>query len=91
MMSHMSAQVSLYPLRQASIGPTVRDAVRHLRERGLNVRVDEMSTLVWGEERTVFDALREAFHHAAEQGDVVMCVTLSNACPEPDPPLSRET
>ncbi|MGD8966406.1 MAG: YkoF family thiamine/hydroxymethylpyrimidine-binding protein [Anaerolineae bacterium] len=90
-MSHMSAQVSLYPLRQASIGPTIRDAVRHLRERGLNVRVGEMSTLVWGEERAVFDALREAFHDAAEQGDVVMCVTLSNACPEPSSPSSRET
>jgi uncharacterized protein YqgV (UPF0045/DUF77 family) len=90
-MDHMSAQVSLYPLRQASIGPTIRHVVRHLRVRGLNVRMDEMSTLVWGEERTVFDALREAFHHAAEQGDVVMSVTFSNACPEPSSPSSRET
>jgi uncharacterized protein YqgV (UPF0045/DUF77 family) len=89
-MSQVSAQVSLYPLRQASIGPPIRQAVRHLRECRLNVRVDEMSTMVWGEEGAVFDALREVFHYAAEQGDVVMPVTFSNACPEPGSPSSRK-
>lgn len=79
----ISAQVSLYPLRRESIGPIIRDAVHILRERGLNVRVGEMSTLVWGEERAVFGALQEAFRGAAERGDVVMTVTFSNACPEP--------
>ena len=82
-MSVMSAQVSLYPLRQASIGPAIREAVRVFRQRGLNARVGEMSTLVWGEEQALFDALQEAFHQAAESGDTVMVVTLSNACPEP--------
>jgi hypothetical protein len=43
-----------------------------------------MSTLVWGEETAVFAALEEAFHQAAESGDVVMVVTLSNACPSPE-------
>ena len=43
----------------------------------------EMSTLVWGEEQAVFNALQEAFHQAVERGDVVMVVTFSNACPEP--------
>jgi uncharacterized protein YqgV (UPF0045/DUF77 family) len=90
-MSRISAQVSLYPLRQTSIGPTIRRAVHGLRECGLSVRVGEMSTLVWGEEGVLFDALREAFHQAAEQGDVVMSVTLSNACPEPGSDLSTET
>lgn len=78
----ISAQVSLYPLRQASLGPAIRQAVRILRQGGLKTRVGEMSTLVWGEERAVFDALQEAFHQAAERGDVVMAVTLSNTCPE---------
>lgn len=82
-MSQVSAQVSLYPLRQESIGPIIRETVRILRQRGLDVRVGEMSTLVWGEERAVFSALQEAFHGAAERGDVVMMVTFSNACPEP--------
>jgi uncharacterized protein YqgV (UPF0045/DUF77 family) len=79
----MTAQVSLYPLRQLSIGPAIRDAVRVFERHGLGVRVGEMSTLVWGEENAVFDALQQAFHQTAEQGDAVMCVTLSNACPEP--------
>jgi uncharacterized protein YqgV (UPF0045/DUF77 family) len=79
----ISAQVSLYPLRQVSIGPTIRQAVRVLREYEVGVRVDEMSTLIWGEEDVVFEALQAAYHQAAAEGSVVMNVTLSNACPEP--------
>ncbi|RLC63915.1 MAG: hypothetical protein DRI48_08050 [Chloroflexi bacterium] len=82
-MSIITAQVSLYPLRQESIGPTIREAVRVFRRRGLNTRVGEMSTLVWGEEQAIFGALQEAFHQAAERGDTVMTVVLSNACPAP--------
>ena len=82
-MSEISAQVSLYPLRRASIGPTIREAVRYFRQQGLNVRVGEMSTLIWGEEQMVFDAVEGAFHQAAKAGDVVMNVTFSNTCPEP--------
>jgi uncharacterized protein YqgV (UPF0045/DUF77 family) len=83
-MSVITAQVSLYPLRQDSIGPIIREAVRVFRRRGLNTRVGEMSTLIWGEEQAVFEALQEAFHRATEHGDVVMTVTLSNACPSPE-------
>ena len=82
-MGTMAAQVSLYPLRQASIGPPIREAVRVFRQHGLKTRVGEMSTLVWGEERALFAALQEAFHQAAAGGDAVMVVTLSNACPSP--------
>lgn len=83
-MAQISAQVSLYPLRQPSIGPIIREAVRTLREHGLKVEMGPMSTLVWGEEESVFTALQQAFHRAAEQGDVVMVVTFSNACPRPE-------
>jgi uncharacterized protein YqgV (UPF0045/DUF77 family) len=81
--SIVMAQISLYPLRQASIGPVIREAVRTLRQHGLEARVGEMSTLVWGEEQAVFAALEDAFHQATELGDTVMTVTLSNACPSP--------
>lgn len=80
----IAAQVSLYPLRQTSIGPPIREAVRVFRQCGLNFRIGEMSTLVWGDEQAIFDALQEAFHQAAERGDAVMTVTLSNACPSPE-------
>ena len=82
-MKVITAEVSLYPLRQESIGPSVREAVRALRQCGLDARVGEMSTLVWGEEGVVFKGLQEAFHRASEHGDTVMAVTISNACPEP--------
>jgi uncharacterized protein YqgV (UPF0045/DUF77 family) len=81
--SVITAQVSLYPLRRVSIGPAIREAVRVFRQQGLETRAGEMSTLVWGRERAVFAALQEAFHRAAESGDTVMTVTLSNACPSP--------
>jgi len=82
-MSVISAQVSLYPLRQPSLGPPIRRLVRVLQEHGLQARMGEMSTLVWGDEEAVFDALRQAFHQAAQLGDTVMTVTVSNACPAP--------
>jgi uncharacterized protein YqgV (UPF0045/DUF77 family) len=83
-MSVITAQVSLYPLRQMSIGPAIRETVRILRQHGLETRIGEMSTLAWGEEGAVFAALQEAFHQAAAHGDAVMAVTLSNACPSPE-------
>ena len=79
----ITAQVSLYPLRQESIGPPIREAVRVFRQSGLETRMGAMSTLIWGEEQAVFDALQAAFHRAAERGDTVMTLTISNACPEP--------
>jgi uncharacterized protein YqgV (UPF0045/DUF77 family) len=82
-MKLVTAQVSLYPLRQESIGPPVREVVRAFQRRRLNARMGEMSTLVWGEEHAVFEALEEAFHQATAHGDTVMAVTISNACPEP--------
>ena len=85
-MSMVMAQVSLYPLRQSSLGPPIGEAVRVLRQHGLTVRIGEMSTLVWGEEQALFAALRDAFHQASEHGDTVMAVTLSNACPLPEEP-----
>jgi len=57
-MGMITAQVSLYPLRQEAIGPPIREAVRVFRQHGLETRIGAMSTLVWGEEQTVFAATR---------------------------------
>jgi uncharacterized protein YqgV (UPF0045/DUF77 family) len=51
-MGVVTVQVSLYPLQQASIGPTIRKAVRALRGRGLNTRVGATGTLVWGDDES---------------------------------------
>jgi hypothetical protein len=42
----VTAQVSLYPLRQVSIGPAIREAVRGFRQHGLETRLHQ----------TVYDA-----------------------------------
>lgn len=82
-MSRISAQVSLYPLRQASLDSAIREAIGALRAHGLDTRPSEMSTLVWGDEAALFDGLRDAFSRATAFGDTVMTVTISNACPLP--------
>jgi uncharacterized protein YqgV (UPF0045/DUF77 family) len=80
----VSAQISIYPLRQERLGPAV-DAVRAALERhGLAPQVGAMSTLVVGEADRIFPALREAFEQASASGEVAMVFTVSNACPAVD-------
>jgi uncharacterized protein YqgV (UPF0045/DUF77 family) len=82
-MAEISAQVSLYPLRQPDLGPAIRATWHIFEEHRLEVERGAMSTVVWGEEEAVMEALREAFHWASKEGEVVMVITLSNACPHP--------
>lgn len=77
----ISAQVSLYPLRQTTLSPAIDRALSIFREKGLDVSAGSMSTVITGEDGALFDALRDAFKSSAEQGHVVMVVTVSNACP----------
>jgi len=42
-----------------------------------------MSSLIAGDDKTVFAGLQAAFRHVASQGQVVMVMTFSNACPLP--------
>jgi uncharacterized protein YqgV (UPF0045/DUF77 family) len=79
----LSAQVSLYPLRQQQLSPAIEALRRALQLRGLEVQVGAMSTLVSGESGPVFAGLQEGFELAAAQGPVAMVITLSNACPVP--------
>lgn len=82
-MTGIAAQVSLYPLRQASLSPAIEEAVRIFRKHGLEVEPGAMSTIISGNDEAVFAALQEAFRSVAAQGQVVMIVTFSNACPMP--------
>ncbi|MCS6940376.1 MAG: YkoF family thiamine/hydroxymethylpyrimidine-binding protein [Roseiflexaceae bacterium] len=77
----LTAQVSLYPLRQEHLSPAIDAALALWRERGLDVQPGAMSTLIAGDEETVWEALRAAFAAAAASGETVMVVTVSNACP----------
>ena len=77
----ISAQVSLYPLRQSHLGPAISRVTDVLRASGLDVRSGTMSTVVVGDAGKVFDCLKESFRSAAAVGDVVMVVSFSNCCP----------
>lgn len=78
-----SAQISVYPLRQEHLGPVIDSLAAALRKHGLTPHVGPMSTMVAGEGGVIFGALAEAFSEAASKGQVVMTVTISNACPVP--------
>ena len=80
----ISVQVSLYPLRQPKLSLSIDRALATFREHGLEVLPGPMSTVVTGDDQAVFDALRAAFLEVAEDNEVVMVVTFSNACPVPD-------
>jgi len=77
----ISAQISVYPLRQERFSPAIEAVTQALAKAGLHSEVGPMSTLVTGEAQAVFAALYEAFVAAATTGHVVLTVTLSNACP----------
>jgi uncharacterized protein YqgV (UPF0045/DUF77 family) len=79
----ISAQVSVYPLRQEHLGPAVESVRSALEEHGLTPQVGPMSTTVTGESGIMFAALAEAFAKAASSGQAVMTMTISNACPVP--------
>jgi uncharacterized protein YqgV (UPF0045/DUF77 family) len=78
-----SAQISIYPLRQTRLGPAIEAVRAALTAHGLTPQVGPMSTVVVGEGALIFAALAEAFGKSTEQGEVVMTVTVSNACPIP--------
>lgn len=80
-MNTISAQVSLYPLRQSHVGPTISKAVEVFRAHGLDVRAGSMSTVIVGATDTVFDSLKASFQSAGALGDLVMVVSFSNCCP----------
>jgi quercetin dioxygenase-like cupin family protein/uncharacterized protein YqgV (UPF0045/DUF77 family) len=79
----LTAQVSLYPLRQEHLGPAIDAAIEACRSHGLNVSPGTMSTFLSGDGGVLWGALRDAFAAAAARGETVMVAAVSNACPAP--------
>lgn len=77
----ISAQVSIYPLRQSHLAPAIDRTLEGFRRRGLEVTTGAMSTVIAGDDETLFTALKEAFQQGTAESELVMTVTLSNACP----------
>ena len=71
------ARFSLYPMTDRFV-PVILDAIEGLRDGGLDVETDDVSTFLGGPQDAVFGALRRAFTRAAASGEhVVMTVLLS--------------
>ncbi len=68
-------------MRQASLSPAIDKALAIMKEHALEVSPGAMSTVVSGDDQVLFEALKQVFRETASQGDVVMTVTFSNACP----------
>jgi len=86
-MSQISAQISVYPLRRESIREPLESVIEAFRGFGVDVEPGPMSTMIAGRESSVFSALHAGFRAACADGDAVMVVSVSNACPvdvEPD-------
>ncbi len=77
----ISAQVSLYPLGQQDLLPGIQALWDALEKAGLDYQAGSMSTVVYGPDQAVLEALRQGFERASESGQAVMVITLSNACP----------
>lgn len=77
----LSAQMSIYPLRQEHLSPAIDKAADILKEHELEVNSGLMSSMVSGDDDALFAAIKDIFRQGSEQGDMVMVVTFSNACP----------
>ena len=87
----LSAQISVYPLGQTELAPTIDAAIGALRGYPLELDTGPMSTIATGDDEWLFLALRDAMRAAATQGGAVMVVTISNACPIDGSPASASS
>lgn len=76
-----AAQVSIYPLRQPRLSLAIEEALEIFRKHRLHVTPGSMSSLISGGDDELFAALKEAYQAISAQGEMVMVITLSNACP----------
>lgn len=77
----ISAELSLYPLREADLGPAILEFVDELRQEGLKIQPGSMSTLLVGPRDQVFEALKRAFTAASRRHQIVLRMVISNGCP----------
>ncbi len=84
------ARFSIYPMTDRYV-PLILGAIDGLRDRGLEIETDDVSTFLGGDRNAVWSSLEEAFAKAARSGEhVVMSALISHGCPgetycEPDP------
>jgi len=85
-----SVQISLYPLGTKKIKKSIHKVWEVFGRYDLLVEKGSMSTIMTGADDELFSALQDAYQTASRSNQVVMVVTLSNACSKqkdtaPDP------
>ncbi|MEM7790693.1 MAG: YkoF family thiamine/hydroxymethylpyrimidine-binding protein [Verrucomicrobiota bacterium] len=78
----VSVQVSVYAL-DGDIRAAVNSYLDALDETGIERETGTMSTVVWGEAESVWNALRFAYEAVAKKHPVIINTTMSNAAPLP--------
>lgn len=83
----ISCQVSLYPLGVNGYGEAIQTTLEELVNSPVKMQIGPMSTLLWGEEQAVWEAVRRLFTAGSAGGrPTVLTLTVSNACTIPDRP-----
>ena len=77
------AELSLYPLKTASLDGAISRFITELDQADLTVTRGPMSTVISGDNETLFAALSKSFEQAALSDEVVLVAKFSNACPAP--------
>jgi uncharacterized protein YqgV (UPF0045/DUF77 family) len=77
----IQAEVSLYPLRTPDVSEAIDRFLDDLKEPHLEVTTGAMSTRVVGESKAIFQTMSRAFTGVSEDGQVVLVLKISNACP----------
>lgn len=78
---HLTAQVSLYPLRDPESAPKTDRAIEIFRQHGLEVTPGPVSILISGDAANVFEALKHAFEGVPEDSQVVIVAVFPDARP----------
>ena len=80
----LSCQIALYPLRVSDIDKVIVDSlevIKILEEKGLNIEMGSMSTVINGEDNLVWEAIRKLFDEASKNGQqIVLSMLISNEC-----------
>ena len=86
---NIQAEISLYPLRKPNLTELIDRFLQHFRRRKLEVKTGTMSSSISGECKDLFPALGIAFEDAANEGEIVIIVKVSNACPVSEKELKK--
>jgi len=77
----VGAQISIYPLREKTITDTLNIFWEELGKRGIKYEINSFATILWAEEDELFKLLNDVYKIISSK-NIVMVITLSNACPK---------